>query len=239
MVPEASIRIHRHPVAHGLHQRDVVTRIGVGPAVSWFSSDAAHQFHCRDHFVWSVHQRADHLAREPAVVDLDLGSECARGSDSVRDYFRHRRGRCRDEPHFVPATKVVLDEFDASGPQARGYEAVVDLDREVGEFLLTVSTNQVQCALAHRVHVPPIFAHRDETGLMPGELDYISKPHHAKMTCTPPEMIDARPAQQSVVEVEERDDGPRCRVLIADRAIWHGGVSVEHLANSRHLLASN
>ena len=115
MVPQAGIRIHRHPMAHGLHQRDIVTRIGIGPAVSRFGPEAAHQFGCRGHLVRSVHQWADHPACEPAVVHLDLRSERARGSDPVGNDLRHRRGRCRDEPHFVPTTKVVLDELDASG----------------------------------------------------------------------------------------------------------------------------
>ena len=190
---------------HEFEQRNVIAGIRVCPARGKISAESIGECPGRIRLSWTVENVADEASGERAIDDLDLGAESPREPEAAGDDPRDRRWRRGDEPDLVALGEVVVGEGHRLRPELGADVAVVDLVREFDEILLRMAARELERALAHALEVTQILPDRNEAQLLPAEHEQVADGEHPASEGPPPEMVDARPAQESVVDVEECD----------------------------------
>ncbi len=211
---EHGIRIHDDPVAHQGEQRDVVARVGVGPAVGELRAALVGERLGDLGLVLGVQHVPDQLAGEDAVDRLDLRAEGARQARGAgRSPRRPAAGVAEISHTSWPLARCSLVRSTVSGPELAFDVALVDVLGEGPEVLLGVPGDELQSPLLRGGQVLAVLADLHEAEVVPGEQQDVADRDETPPERTATDVVHARPAHQRVVDIEERDDRAIARGL--------------------------
>jgi hypothetical protein len=168
------------------------------------------------------------LADQPAGVLAadDLGDRAQRAGQpepAGDDRGQLDRGG-GDQPDPLAGVEVQLGQRLGAGPDPLGHQLVVDLLAQPDDLVHVLAGHERQCGLPGREHPLGRFLAADpELHLLPGEVEDVPGRDEVAGGQPAGEVVDRRPGDDRVVDVEERTGGRVGRHLEGALDLRRGG----------------